>query len=48
MGKDREYEGRTLREALEQASTQLGIAEPDLDYEILEQGRRASHLVVDL
>lgn len=40
MGKNREYEGRTLREALDLASTSLGIAEPDLDYEILEQGRR--------
>jgi len=34
------FEGRMLEEALEQASTALGIDEPDLDYEIIEQGRR--------
>jgi spoIIIJ-associated protein len=37
---EREFEGKDLEEALQTASSQLGIAEPDLDYEILEQGRR--------
>ena len=38
--KKHEFEGKDLEEALEAASSSLGIAEPDLDYEILEQGRR--------
>jgi len=37
---DREFEGRDLGEALREASEALGIAEPELDYKILEQGRR--------
>jgi spoIIIJ-associated protein len=37
---DREFEGKDLEEALASAAADLGIAEPDLDYEILEQGRR--------
>lgn len=34
------FEGKDLAEALAEASTRLSIAEPDLDYEIIEQGRR--------
>lgn len=34
------FEGRNLEEALQEASKTLGIAEPELDYEIIEQGRR--------
>jgi len=37
---DREFEGRDLQEALRAAADKLGIAEPELDYKILEQGRR--------
>ena len=37
---DREFEGRDLEEALREAAEALGIPEPDLDYKILEQGRR--------
>ena len=37
---DKEFEGKNLQEVLETASASLGIAEPDLDYEIVEQGRR--------
>lgn len=40
MSTNRIYEGKDLAEALAEASTRLGIAEPDLDYEIIEQGRR--------
>jgi spoIIIJ-associated protein len=36
----REFEGKDLEEVLRAASSSLGIAEPELDYEILEQGRR--------
>ena len=35
----REFEGTNLAEALDRAAERLGIPEPDLDYEILEQGR---------
>jgi len=37
---EREFEGRDLAEALKMASEALGIPEPDLDYKMLEQGRR--------
>lgn len=37
---DQEFEGKDLEEALHAAAEALGIAEPELDYEILEQGRR--------
>jgi len=40
MDSNRVFEGKDLEEALQSASDALGIAEPDLDYEILEQGRR--------
>ena len=40
MDAKREFEGKDLEEALQAASTSLGIAEPELDYEIVEQGRR--------
>ena len=40
MGQDREFEGRDLKHALNLASEELGIAEPDLDYKIVEQGRK--------
>ena len=40
MSMEREFEGKDLEEALGAASESLGIPEPDLDYEILEQGRR--------
>lgn len=40
MGAKREFEGLTLDEAKERASASLGIPEPDLNYKILETGRR--------
>lgn len=40
MSTNRIFEGKDLAEALAEASTRLSIAEPDLDYEIIEQGRR--------
>jgi spoIIIJ-associated protein len=40
MNNQREFEGKDLEDVLQAASTSLGIAEPDLDYEIVEQGRR--------
>jgi spoIIIJ-associated protein len=40
MSTNRIFEGKDLAEALALASEQLGIAEPELDYEIVEQGRR--------
>lgn len=40
MNRQREFEGKDLEEALREASEGLGIPEPDLDYRILEQGRR--------
>ena len=40
MSRQREFEGKDLEEALQAASESLGIPEPDLDYQILEQGRR--------
>lgn len=40
MAKDKIFEGSVLEEALQAAAASTGIAEPDLDYEILEQGRR--------
>ena len=39
MARDREFEGKDLEQALNLAATELGMAEPDLDYEIVEQGR---------
>jgi len=36
----REFEGKDLEEALHAAAASLGVPEPDLDYEIIEQGRR--------
>ena len=38
--KQQEFEGADLEDALHKASEALGIDEPELDYEILEQGRR--------
>jgi len=38
--KDREFEGHDLAEALREASRALGIPDPDIDYRIVEQGRR--------
>lgn len=35
-----EFEGKDLQDALHQAALRLGIPEPDLDYRIVEQGRR--------
>lgn len=40
MSAERVFEGKQLEEVLQEASAKLGIAEPDLDYRILEQGRR--------
>jgi spoIIIJ-associated protein len=40
MSREREFEGKNLEEALSEASERLGIPEPELDYQILEQGRR--------
>jgi spoIIIJ-associated protein len=40
MGREREFEGKDLEEALLAASEKLGIPEPELDYRIVEQGRR--------
>jgi spoIIIJ-associated protein len=40
MSEDREFEGKDLEEALQLASESLGTAQADLDYEMLEQGRR--------
>jgi spoIIIJ-associated protein len=37
---DSVFEGKDLAEALAEASVKLGIPEADLDYEIVEQGRR--------
>jgi spoIIIJ-associated protein len=40
MVKEREFEGKDLEEALHTAAEALGIDEPELDYKIIEQGRR--------
>jgi spoIIIJ-associated protein len=40
MVNEREFEGKDLEEALHTAAEALGIDEPDLDYKIIEQGRR--------
>jgi spoIIIJ-associated protein len=40
MAEGREFEGKDLQAVLEEASASTGIAEPDLDYEIVEQGRK--------
>jgi spoIIIJ-associated protein len=40
IDKNKVFEGKDLEEALQEASAKLGIEEPELDYEILEQGRR--------
>jgi len=40
MIKQREFEGKDLDEALHAAAEALGIDEPELDYQIIEQGRR--------
>jgi len=40
MAEGKEFEGKDLQEVLQAASASTGIAEPDLDYEIVEQGRR--------
>jgi len=40
MANDKIFEGSVLEEALQAAAASTGIAEPDLDYEIIEQGRR--------
>lgn len=39
MARNQEFEGKDLEEALNLAALELGMAEPDLDYEIVEQGR---------
>ena len=40
MADKRTFEGKNLEEVLAAASNALGIDEPDLDYEILDQGRQ--------
>lgn len=40
MLEEREFEGKDLEQALHTAAEVLGIPEPELDYEIVEQGRR--------
>ena len=40
MADKRTFEGKNLDEVLAAASNALGIEEPDLDYEILQQGRQ--------
>lgn len=40
MNENHEFEGKTLEEAIGAAASRLGIAETDLHYEVLEQGRR--------
>lgn len=40
MTEEREFEGKNLEEALDQAAEELDIPEAELHYEILEQGRR--------
>ena len=40
MVNEREFEGKDLEEALHTAAEALGIDEPELDYKIIEQGRR--------
>lgn len=40
MVRNRVFEGKDLVQALQAASSALGVDEPELDYEILEQGRR--------
>jgi len=40
MSAEREFEGKVLEDALHAAAESLGIAEPELDYKIVEQGRR--------
>ena len=40
MFEEREFEGKDLEQALHAAAEVLGIPEPELDYEIVEQGRR--------
>jgi spoIIIJ-associated protein len=39
MTLNKEFEGKDLDEALHLAATSLGIPEPELDYQIIEQGR---------
>jgi len=40
MIEEREFEGRDLEEALEEAAASLGISHDELHYEMVEQGRR--------
>src|SRR5262245_33781951 len=40
MSEPAEFEGKDLADALHQASALLGVPEPEIDYEIVEQGRR--------
>jgi spoIIIJ-associated protein len=40
MFEEREFEGKDLEQALHEAAAVLGIPEPELDYKIVEQGRR--------
>ena len=40
MFEEREFEGKDLEQALHEAAAVLGIPEPELDYTIVEQGRR--------
>ena len=40
MFEEREFEGRDLEQALHEAAAVLGIPEPELDYQIVEPGRR--------
>jgi spoIIIJ-associated protein len=40
MFEEHEFEGKDLEQALHEAAAVLGIPEPELDYKIVEQGRR--------
>lgn len=40
MIEEREFEGKDLEEALDEAATSLGISHDELHYEMVEQGRR--------
>ena len=40
MSEEREFEGKNLEEALDQAASSMGVDQDALDYEMVEQGRR--------
>lgn len=40
MGQEMEFEGENLEEALSRASESLGIPREELDYEVMQEGRR--------